>query len=53
MTLTENISYVVALRQASIPIGVLLAVLILKEKWYLTRISGAGIIFTGLVFTAM
>lgn len=53
MTLTDNVSYVVALRQASIPIGVLLAVLILKEKWYLTRIAGAGIIFTGLVFTAV
>ena len=49
MLLTDNVSLVVALRQVSIVFGLLLAVLLLKEKVYFTRIAGCGLILSGLL----
>lgn len=49
MLLTDNISLLVALRQVSIVFGLLLAVVLLKEKIYMTRIVGCGLIISGLI----
>lgn len=53
MTHANNVSYVVGLRQLSIPIGTILGVLILKEKGSFPRFMGVGILFIGLVLVAM
>lgn len=53
MTMTENISYIVALRQTSIPIGVCLAIFILREKVYISRLLGTALIFIGLICTSV
>jgi drug/metabolite transporter (DMT)-like permease len=49
MAFVSDVSYVVAFRQASIPIGVIFSVLLLKEKAYPTRFSAVFIMFIGLV----
>jgi len=49
MLLTDNVSLVVALRQISIVFGLLLAVVFLKEKLYLTRLVGCTLILCGLL----
>ncbi|MDN3681975.1 EamA family transporter [Vibrio tapetis subsp. quintayensis] len=49
MSMTENVSLVVALRQVSIVFGLAMGVLILKEKWYATRGVGVGLIVLGLI----
>jgi len=49
MLLTDNVSLVVALRQVSIVFGLLLAVMVLKEKLYTTRLVGCGLILSGLL----
>ncbi|GLS91573.1 multidrug transporter [Psychromonas marina] len=49
MLLTDNVSLVVALRQISIVFGLLLAVVVLKEKVYTTRLVGCVLILSGLV----
>jgi uncharacterized membrane protein len=49
----KNVSYVVGLRQLSIPIGTILGVLVLKEKGSVPRFSGVGIIFIGLILVTM
>ena len=49
MLLTDNVSLVVALRQISIVFGLIMAVVYLKEKFYLTRFIGCGLIVTGLM----
>lgn len=53
MTHAVNVSYVVGLRQLSIPIGALLGIFILKEKSSLLRYVGLTILFTGLVLVAI
>lgn len=53
MTMTDNVSYVVALRQTSIVFGVILGVFLLKERFDLTRCVGTGLIFIGLVMTVI
>jgi drug/metabolite transporter (DMT)-like permease len=53
MKYVTNVSYVAGFRQLSIPFGVILGVMILKEKFFLPRIVGCIIIMTGLVLTAM
>jgi uncharacterized membrane protein len=53
MTLAKNVSYVVGLRQLSIPLGTMMGVFILKEKGTLTRFIGVGILFIGLVLVAL
>jgi len=49
MSFVSNVSYVVAFRQLSIPIGTTIAVLFLKERAYLLRLTGTFLIFIGLV----
>ncbi len=49
MTLVENVSYIVALRQVSIVFGLVLGITILKERWYFIRGLGVSFIVAGLV----
>ncbi len=52
MSHSANVSYVVALRQLSIPIGALLGIFLLREFAPLTRYLGVVILFIGLVLVA-
>ncbi|PMM62352.1 multidrug transporter [Vibrio splendidus] len=51
MTMTENVSLVVALRQVSIIFGVVMGIYFLKEKWHATRAVGVAFIIAGLVIS--
>lgn len=51
MTMTENVSLVVALRQVSIIFGVVMGIYFLKEKWHITRGVGVLFILSGLVIS--
>jgi uncharacterized membrane protein len=53
MTMTENVSYVVALRQLSIVFGMIFGVILLGERFALTRSLGTFLIFVGLVLTVV
>ncbi len=53
MTHAKNVSYVVGLRQLSIPLGTMMGVLILKEKGSIPLFIGVGIVFMGLVLVAV
>lgn len=53
MTHANNVSYVVGLRQLSIPLGTMMGVFILREKGSLPRFIGVGILFIGLVLVAV
>lgn len=53
MTMTTNVSYVVALRQLSIVFGLVFGVAFLGEKLAMTRLLGTGMIFAGLVLTVL
>jgi len=53
MKFVSNVSYVAGFRQLSIPLGVILGVVVLKEKLYLPRALGCLIIAAGLVITAV
>ena len=53
MTMTENVSYVVALRQMSIVIGIVLGIIVLSEKVLLTRIVGSILILMGLIVVVL
>ena len=48
MSFVTNASYVVALRQLSIPIGAMLGVVILKEPRYVAKFVGIAVILAGL-----
>ncbi|WP_295891547.1 multidrug transporter [uncultured Vibrio sp.] len=49
MTMTDNVSLIVALRQISIVFGLFMGVYFLAEKWYLTRSVGITLVITGLI----
>jgi drug/metabolite transporter (DMT)-like permease len=49
MAFVTNVSYIVAFRQLSIPLGTVLGVLILKEPRHAPKFVGVAIMFTGLV----
>ncbi|MCL9776873.1 EamA family transporter [Vibrio methylphosphonaticus] len=49
MTMVDNVSYVVALRQVSIIFGVLMGIWFLKEKWFYTRGIGVSLVLVGLL----
>ncbi len=51
MTMTDNVSLVVALRQISIVFGLLMGIWLLAEKWYLTRGIGVAFILAGIVLS--
>ncbi len=53
MTFAKNVSYVVAFRQLSIPIGATLGVTILHEPRSLPKLIGIAIMLSGLVLVAM
>lgn len=53
MTMTENVSYVVALRQLSIVFGMIFGIIWLSEKFLVTRLSGTMLILGGLVLTVL
>jgi len=49
MNYVNNVSYVAAFRQLSIPLGALLGMAFLKEPPYRPKITGVAVIFAGLV----
>ena len=53
MGLVSNVSYVVALRQLSVPLGVILGVVVLREPRYTPKLVGVAIIFAGMVLVAL
>lgn len=53
MSYARNVSYVVAFRQLSIPIGAMLGMLILHEARYLNKFIGITAIFGGAILVAL
>lgn len=53
MQLVSNVSYIVAFRQLSIPIGAAMGILLLKERAAVPKLAGLTLIFAGLVFVAL
>ncbi|MCP4114487.1 MAG: multidrug DMT transporter permease [Desulfobacteraceae bacterium] len=53
MTVAENVTYVVAFRQMSIPLGTVLGVLVLKEQRAMPKLVGISVISLGLVCVAL
>jgi len=52
MGLASNVSYVMAFRQLSIPIGAALGIFVLKEKITVAKVLGVCLICAGLVAVA-
>ncbi len=53
MSYAQNVSYIVAFRQLSIPLGAILGILLLKENPARPKIAGVFIMFVGLVLIAL
>jgi len=53
MSMVENVSYIVAFRQVSIPVGVILGVYIFKEPRTLPKITGVILMFSGVVLVSV
>jgi drug/metabolite transporter (DMT)-like permease len=53
MSMVRNVSYVVGFRQLSIPLGVVMSIIFLKEPMWRPKICGVSIIVIGLVLIAM
>ena len=53
MQFVSNVSYIVAFRQLSIPIGAAMGVLLLHETLSAPKITGLALILAGLVLTAL
>lgn len=53
MQLVTNVSYIVAFRQLSIPLGALMGILILKERFTWPKVVGVILIFAGLVLVSV
>lgn len=53
MALTREVSYIVAIRQLSIPLGVLIGVLWLKEGAPPLKVVGVGVMLGGLLIIAL
>ncbi len=53
MSMVENVSYVVAFRQVSIPIGVIFGIYFFKESKSLPKILGVIAMFTGVTLVSM
>ena len=49
MAFVENVSYVVAFRQLSVPIGAVLGMAILKEPRHTLKLVGIAVVSAGLV----
>ncbi len=48
-----NVSFVQAFRQMSLPVGVALGIIFLKEKCYPARIAGVFLVVAGLIITVL
>ena len=53
MAFVRDVSYVVAFRQLSIPLGVVLSVALLKERAYLPKFAGTALMLAGLSLVAL
>lgn len=53
MTVADNVTYVVAFRQISIPLGTLLGIMVLKEQRNMPKLVGICIVSVGLVCVAL
>lgn len=53
MTLSSSVSYIVAFRQLSIPLGALIGMTLQKEPRHLPRLVGIGILSLGLIVVAI
>ncbi len=53
MGFVRNVSYVVAFRQLSVPLGTWVGVYLLGEPRYRPKLIGAGVMFTGLVLVGL
>jgi uncharacterized membrane protein len=53
MAFADNVSYVVAFRQLSIPIGVILSIVILRESCSWPKVAGIVVLLSGLVLVAI
>ena len=53
MGFVTNVSYVVAFRQISIPLGALVGVFALKEPRYRPKFAGVLIMFAGLILVGI
>jgi drug/metabolite transporter (DMT)-like permease len=53
MAFVKNVSYVVAFRQLSIPLGAVMGVLLLREPAHRPKLVGAVVIFIGLVLVGI
>ena len=49
----DDVAYVVAFRQLSIPLGALAGVVLLGEPAHRPKIVGVGLLFVGLVLAAL
>jgi uncharacterized membrane protein len=49
----RNVSYVVAFRQLSIPLGAALGIVLLHEPAYRPKLVGSAVIFVGLVLVGL
>jgi drug/metabolite transporter (DMT)-like permease len=53
MAFVKDVSYVVAFRQLSIPLGVVLSVFLLKEKAHVPKFAGVFLILAGLALVGL
>lgn len=53
MQFVSNVSYVVAFRQLSVPLGAAMGVMLLHETLSVPKIAGLALILSGLVLTAL
>ena len=52
MGFVSNVSFIQAFRQMSLPVGVILGILFLKEKCLPTKLAGVVLVVAGLIITA-
>jgi uncharacterized membrane protein len=53
MYLARDVSYIVAFRQLSVPIGAALGVLVLREPLHRPKIIGIAVVTVGLLLVAL
>ena len=53
MGFARNVSYVVAFRQLSIPLGAVIAIVFLREPPYRPKLAGVAVMLVGLVLVAL
>ena len=53
MAFVSNVSYVVAFRQVSVPLGAVAGVLVLGDRPHVPKLVGVAIMFAGLVLVGL